>query len=115
MNVLVILNDPPASSGRSDDGLRLAAALLRAEDACVRVFLLRDAVSWAVAARRDTATPHPVSPVSALINSGCVVAVSDTGMRDRDITAGDLVIGAESATTATLAAWCLESDRLLVF
>jgi uncharacterized protein involved in oxidation of intracellular sulfur len=115
MNVLVILNDPPASSGRSDDGLRLAAALLRAEDANVRVFLLRDAVSWAVAAPRDAAAPHPVNPVSALINAGCIVAVSDTGMRDRDIAPADLVIGAESATTATLASWCLESERLLVF
>jgi uncharacterized protein involved in oxidation of intracellular sulfur len=115
MNVLLILNDPPTGSGRSDNGLRVAAALLRAEDANVRLFLLGDAVSWAAAPSRDAAAQHPVNPVSALINTGCVVAVSDVGMRDRGIAQSDLVIGAEPATSSTLAAWCLESERLLVF
>ena len=115
MNVLLIVNDPPGTSRRSDDGLRVAAALLRADDADVRVFLLGDAVAWAATPLPGATPPHAASQVSALINAGCVVAVSDTGLRDRGIAPGDLVIGAESATTSTLAAWVLESERLLVF
>ena len=115
MNVLLILNDPPATPGRSDNGLGVAAALLRAEDADVRLFLLGDAVSWAAAPTRGGAAKASVNPVSALINGGCVVAVSDTGMRDRGLATDDLVIGAEPASASTLAAWCLEAERLLVF
>jgi len=116
MNVLLILNDPPTTPGRSDNGLGVAAALLRTEDANVRLFLLGDAVSWAAAPTPSGgATPAPVSPICGLINGGCVVAVSETGMRDRGLATDDLVMGAEPASASTLAAWCLESERLLVF
>jgi len=115
MNILLILNEPPASSGRSDNGLSVAAALVRTDDADVRIFLLGDAVSWG-ATRCGTATASsPVNPVSALINAGCIVGVSEAAMRDQGIAPADLVIGAEAASTATLAAWCLEAERLLVF
>jgi uncharacterized protein involved in oxidation of intracellular sulfur len=115
MDFLLILNDPPASPGRSDNGLRVAAALLRTDDANVRVFLLGDAVSWGAATCRDAAASGPVNPLSALINAGCVVAVSEAAMRDQGIAPNDLVIGAEAAAESTLAAWCLEAERLLVF
>ena len=93
----------------------VAGALLRAEDANVRLFLLGEAVSWAAAPAPGGAAPESTSPICALINGGCVVAVSDSGMRDRGLGTDDLVIGAEPASASTLAAWCLESERLLVF
>lgn len=115
MNVLLIFNDSPTASGRSDNGLGVAAALLRTEDANVRLFLLGDAVAWAAASTRSGTAQPPVSPVSALINGGCIVAVSEAGMCDHGLDTDDLVIGAEPASASTLAAWCLESERLLVF
>jgi uncharacterized protein involved in oxidation of intracellular sulfur len=115
MNVLLILNDPPVLAGRSESGLRLAEALLRMEVAVVRVFLLGDAVRGAEAAAAGGEGHGPGYRVSVLINAGAIVAVSASDLRDRRITPGDLVIGAEQAGLATLAAWCMDADRQLVF
>ena len=41
---LFILNDPPYGAERVFNGLRLAAALAKHDDAEVRVFLMSDAV-----------------------------------------------------------------------
>jgi sulfur relay (sulfurtransferase) complex TusBCD TusD component (DsrE family) len=114
MDVVLILNDGPSAGGRSDTAFRLAMALLRAEDAAVRVFLVGDAVQCA-AGVRTTAAGGLGDAVTTLISAGGVVAVSDAAMREQALAPGDLVIGAEPTAFATLAAWCLASDRILVF
>jgi uncharacterized protein involved in oxidation of intracellular sulfur len=48
----VICNDPPYGTERSWNGLRLAGALARRDGEQVRVFLLGDAVSCAVAGQK---------------------------------------------------------------
>lgn len=115
MDLLVILNDGPSPEGRSESALQLASALLRAEDAVVRVFLLHDAVSWAATGTPASNDPQLATAVSTLIHAGGVVAVADEGMREHGMSVGDLVIGAEPAGLSTLAAWCLGADRVLVF
>ena len=115
MDLLLILNDGPSPEGRSERALQLASALLRAEDAVVRVFLLHDAVSWAAARTRTATDPEMATIVSTLIHAGALVAAADEGMREHEMSAADLVIGAEPAGLSTLAAWCLEADRVLVF
>ena len=52
VRILFVLNDPPYGTERSYNGLRLAYALAKREEAEVRVFLLADAVGCAVPARR---------------------------------------------------------------
>jgi len=115
MDVLLVLTDGLSPGGRSASAIQLALALLRAEGATVRVFLLNDAVRWAAA--RSSATPRegPADAISIVVNAGGTVAVSDAGMSDHGMTAGDLVIGTEPTTLSTLAAWCLAADRLMVF
>jgi uncharacterized protein involved in oxidation of intracellular sulfur len=49
MNVLVVVNDQPYGSERPYNALRLASALSKREQVQVRVFLIGDAVSCAVA------------------------------------------------------------------
>jgi len=49
VKTLLILNDPAYGTERSYNGLRLAGALARREDAQVRVFLMGDAVGCAMA------------------------------------------------------------------
>jgi sulfur relay (sulfurtransferase) complex TusBCD TusD component (DsrE family) len=114
VDVLLVLNDGRSTGGRSEAALELAIALLRAEEATVRVFLLNDAVQWAAGdahGRSDVAS----DPVASVVSAGGVVAVSDVGMSDHGLSPGDLVIGTEPTALSTLAAWCLTSDRLLVF
>lgn len=115
MEILFILNDGPSEEGRSESALRLASALLRAEDAVVRVFLSNEAVRLAKVGSSESGAEGPGHDIPSLVNAGAVVAVSDTAMRERRIAPTELVIGAEPASLSTLAAWCLESDRLMVF
>jgi uncharacterized protein involved in oxidation of intracellular sulfur len=49
MKTLLILNGPAYGTERSYNGLRLAGALARRQDADVRVFVMGDAVGCAVA------------------------------------------------------------------
>ena len=51
MSTLIILNDPPYSTERSYNGLRLAKALTSAKET-VTVFLMADAVSCAKAGQK---------------------------------------------------------------
>ncbi len=115
MDVLLVLNDGLSAGSRSESGLQLALALLRAEDATVRVFLLNEAVRWAEV--RDSDAPHEglADAISTVVNAGGLVAVSDVGMSAHGMTPGDLVMGTEPTAMSTLAAWCLAADRLMVF
>jgi sulfur relay (sulfurtransferase) complex TusBCD TusD component (DsrE family) len=132
MNVLLILNDPPSPVGHTETALSLSAALARAEGAEVRVFLAGRAVLCAVlapptgagSAGAGSAGAASAGAASAdqaremlcgLISAGVVVGVSEPAMRDHALLPDRLVMGAEPTTVATLAAWCLESERLLVF
>ncbi len=115
MEILLILNDGPSDVGRSEAALQLAAALLRAEGAVVRVYLSNDAVRLATVAVADARAERSGSGITGLVNAGALVAVSDSALRERRIPSSDLVIGAEPAALSTLAAWCLGSDRLMVF
>lgn len=115
MDILLILNDGPSQEGRSESALRLAAALLRAEGAVVRVFLSNEAIRFALVGSPEPGGSAARADVPALVRAGAEVAVSDTALRERRIAPTDLVIGAEPAGFSTMAAWCLESDRLMVF
>ena len=115
MDVLLVLNDGLSAGGRSESALQLAVALLRAEDATVRVFLLNDAVRWAAVQDADGTQESLADAISTVINAGGIVAVSDVGMSAHGITPSDLVMGTEATAISTLAAWCLAADRLLVF
>lgn len=47
MKALMILNDAPYGTERSYNGLRLALALVKVEEAGIRLFLIGDAVGCA--------------------------------------------------------------------
>lgn len=115
MDVLLVLNDGLSAGGRSESALQLAVALLRAEDATVRVFLLNDAVRWAAAGDPDAHGQGLANAIPTVVSAGGMVAVSDLGMNAHGMTQRDLVMGAESTAISTLAAWCLTADRLMVF
>ena len=116
VRILLILNDPPYGTERSHNGLRLAYALAKREEAEVRVFLLADAVGCAVAGQRvPEGYYHLGRMVEALGRRGAEVGLCGTCMDARAIAAKSLVPGAHRSTLEELADWTLWAERPLVF
>jgi uncharacterized protein involved in oxidation of intracellular sulfur len=116
MKVLLLLNDPPYGTERSYNALRLAAALGKAGDHAVRLFLLGDAAACAKAG-------HSVPQGTANLNRMLTVVLQHRGevgvcgscMDARGISDGELVSGTRRSSMEELAAWTAWADRVLVF
>lgn len=116
MRILVILNDPPYGTERSYNGLRLAYALAKREEAEVRVFLMADAVGCAVAGQRVPDGYYNLARmVAALGRRGAQVGLCGTCMDARAVEEQRLVPGARRSTLDELAEWTLWAERVLVF
>lgn len=116
MNALLILNDPPYGTERSYNALRLALALAKVEGTSVRVFLMGDAVGCA---KRDQKTPDGYYNLERMLKGLTAKAVAigacGTCMEARGYTESELTDGVHRSSMAELAAWTLESERVLVF
>lgn len=117
MKVLFILNEPPYGSEKLYNALRLAMALQKDHpDTEVRIFLMADAVTAAVAAQ---GTPQGYYNIERMLKSvlakGGRVKLCGTCCEARGIKAVPLLEGAEMSTMSHLAQWTVESDKVLVF
>jgi uncharacterized protein involved in oxidation of intracellular sulfur len=118
MAVLIIFNrEPYDSTDVTWNGLRLAEKLVDAGQE-VRLFLMNDAVDMA----RDACSPpegydQDLSAIlRALIARGVPVKVCGTCMARCGIHRNQPYFdGAESSTMPALAAWVIDSDRVLTF
>ena len=116
VKILVVLNDPPYGTERAFNGLRLAYALAKREEAQVRVFLLADAVGCAVAGQRVPEGHYNLGRmVEALARRGAEVSLCGTCMEARSVAEESLVAGAHRSTLEELADWTLWAERVLVF
>ena len=115
MNVLVIVNDQPYGSERPYNALRLAGALSKREGVELRVFLLGDAVSCAVAGQQlAEGHYHLDRMIKPLVRRGRV-AVCGSCMDARGLRQEQLVEGARRSNLEELTDWTLWSDKTLVF
>jgi uncharacterized protein involved in oxidation of intracellular sulfur len=114
--VLLILNDPPYGTERSYNGLRLAGALAKRENAEARVFLLGDSVGCAV---RGQVLPNGFYHLDRMLVSalrhGAEVGCCGTCMDARAIDDGALVEGARRSSLEELTDWALWADDVLTF
>jgi len=116
VRILLVLNDPPYGTERSYNGLRLASALAKREEAEVRVFLMADAVGCAVAGQQLPEGYYNLARmVEALGRRGALVGLCGTCMDARAVAEGRLVEGARRSTLDELAEWTLWADRVLIF
>lgn len=116
MKTLFVLNDPPYGNERSYNGLRLAYALAKREDAQVRVFLMADAVGCATGGQRTPEGYYNLERmVSALTRRGAAVGLCGTCMDARALTEDRVVPGTHRSTLDELADWTEWADRVLVF
>jgi len=118
MSVLIVFNrEPYDGSDVTWNGLRLAGKL-RENGQEVRVFLMNDSVDLARDACRkpDGYDQDLVQMLKALIVQGVTVKVCGTCMARCGIHKNHPYFeGAEQSTMAQLAAWVVESDRVISF
>jgi uncharacterized protein involved in oxidation of intracellular sulfur len=116
MKILFIINDPPYGTERCFNALRLALALLKAEEKPeISVFLMADAV---LAAKAGQKTPDGYYNLESMIKGvirHAAVVLCGTCMNARGIEEGELVPGAKRGNMPQLADLTLAADKVLVF
>jgi|SRR5579864_2250869 len=116
MKTLLILNDPAYGTERSYNALRLAGALAKRDDSEVRVFLIGDAVSCAMA---DQKVPDGYYHLDRMIESvaryGAEVGCCGTCMDARGIGEDHLTKGAHRSTLDELTDWTAWADKVVTF
>lgn len=114
MSTLIILNEAPYGSERSYNGLRLAKALINADEK-VTVFLLADAVGCAKEGQKVPQGFYNMElMIKSVIRKGEVL-LCGACMDARGLTEKELVDGARRSTMPKLAERTLEADKALVF
>ena len=115
MKYLFIINDAPYGTEKAYNALRLAMALQKGNNE-VRVFLMADAATCAV--------PNQVTPsgyyniermLKSILNKSGRVKICGTCADARGIKNLPLIEGAEISTMTELAAWAMDSDKVLTF
>lgn len=116
MNVLLILSDPPYGTERSYNGLRLALSLAKQEDVGVRVFLIGDAVSCAVANQKTPEGHYNLERMlGGLARRGADIGCCGTCMDARGIPEDLLAKGAHRSTMDEFTAWTIWADKVVTF
>ena len=114
--ILMILNGPAYGADETFNAMRLAVALSRRDDAEVRVFLMGDAVTCAVAGQK---TPDGYYTLDRMLKGfarhGGRIACCGTCLDARGLTEDSLIDEAPRSTMEALAAWTVEADEVLTF
>jgi uncharacterized protein involved in oxidation of intracellular sulfur len=116
LKTLVILSDPAYGTERSYNGLRLAHSLAKREGEEVRVFLLADAVSCALAGQQTPSGYYNLERMlGAALSRGAEVGLCGTCMDARAIRDEQLLAGARRSTLDELTDWTLWADKVISF
>jgi len=116
MNVLLILNDPPYGTERSYNGLRLALSLAKRDDVELRVFLIGDATSCAMAGQKVPEVYYKLERmIGSVARRGGDVACCGTCLDARGITEELLAKGARRSGMDELTEWTLWADKVVSF
>jgi uncharacterized protein involved in oxidation of intracellular sulfur len=114
--ILLIINGPAYGADETFNAIRLAGALGRREDAAVRVFLMGEAVTCAIAGQK---TPNGYYTLDRMLKTfarqGGQLACCGTCLDARGLGKEHLIDEAPRSTMDELAAWTVEADQVLVF
>lgn len=114
--LLLIINGPAYGSDETFNAVRLAVALGHRDDAEVRVFLMGDAVTCAVAGQKTPDGYYALDRMlTGFVRHGGQVACCGTCLDARGISDDRLIDGAPRSTMDALAAWTVEADDVLTF
>jgi len=114
--ILLIINGPAYGADETFNAIRLAGALGGREDAAVRVFLMGEAVTCAIAGQK---TPNGYYTLDRMLKAfarqGGQLACCGTCLDARGLGKEHLIDEAARSTMDELAAWTVEADQVLVF
>ena len=116
MNYLLILNDPAYGTERSYNGFRLARSLAAQEGSQVRVFLMGDGVTCAMAGQT---TPNGYYNLERMIRStaakGAGIGCCGSCLDARGLTDDRLAEGARRSSLEELTEWTAWADKVISF
>ena len=116
MRYLLILNDPAYGTERSYNGFRLARSLAAQEGAEVKVFLIGDAVTCALAGQK---TPDGYYNLERMLRAtaakGAEVGCCGTCLDARGIADDRLAEGARRSSLDELTQWTVWAEKVITF
>jgi uncharacterized protein involved in oxidation of intracellular sulfur len=116
VKTLVVLNDAAYGTERSYNELRLAHSLAKRDGEEVRIFLLADAVSCALAGQQTPDGYYNLERMlAAVIRRGAEVGLCGTCMGARAMREEQLVAGARGSNLEELTDWTVWADKVITF
>jgi uncharacterized protein involved in oxidation of intracellular sulfur len=116
MRFLLILNDPAYGTERSYNGFRLAKNLAGQEGAEVKMFLMADAVTCALAGQK---TPDGYYNLERMLRAtaakGAEVGCCGTCLDARGIVDDRLAEGARRSSLDELTQWTVWAEKVITF
>ena len=114
--ILVIINGPAYGTDETFNAVRLAGALSKRDDAEVKVFLMGDGVTCAVAGQKTPDGYYSLDRMlKGFLRHGGQIGCCGTCLDARGLTADHLIDDARRSTMDELAAWTVEADDVLTF
>jgi len=115
--ILILINDAPYGTEKAYNALRLANQLGKAhENVEVRIFLMTDAASCAVA---NQTTPNGYYNIERMLKfaiaKGAAVKICGSCAEARGLKNVQLIEKTELSTMAELTDWVVDSDKVLTF
>ena len=116
MNTLMIINGAAYGQDATYNAVRLAASMAKRDGVSLRVFLMGDGVTVAMAGQQTPDGYYTLDRMLSVVSRhGAQIGCCGTCMDARGITEVMLVEGAARSTMDELTDWTLAADKVLVF
>jgi uncharacterized protein involved in oxidation of intracellular sulfur len=116
MNALMIINGAAYGQDATYNAVRLAASMAKRDGVSLRVFLMGDGVTVAMAGQKTPDGYYSLDRMLSVVSRhGGQIGCCGTCMDARGVTEVMLVEGAVRSTMDELTDWTLAADKVLVF
>ena len=117
MKILIIINDAPYGTEKAYNAFRLVMTVQKDfPENEVRIFLMADAATCALPNQNTPNGYYNVERMlKSVLNKGGQIKICGTCADARGIKNLPLIEGAQISTMAELAAWTVESDKVITF
>ena len=116
VNILMIINGAAYGQDSTYNAVRLAASMAKRDEVTLRVFLMGDGVTVAMAGQKTPDGYYKLDRMLSVVSRhGGQTGCCGTCMDARGITEVMLVEGAARSTMDELTDWTLAADKVLVF
>ena len=118
--ILLIVNAAPYGNERMLSALRLASALAahapEADPIDLRLFMMSDAVTVALAGQQSTVPGASLAAMlEGLLDAGAKISLCRTCVQARGLADANLLAGVVIGSLQDLSAWTLAADKVLSF